>query len=51
MATFEGSPTILQRFHKGRLFEHRYWDADSAELKTMKAVFGFALISLLSRIA
>ena len=36
LATFEGSPTILQRFHKGHLFEHRYWDADSAELKTMK---------------
>jgi len=36
LATFEGSPTILQRFHKGRLVEHRYWDADSAELKTMK---------------
>jgi len=36
LATFEGSPTILQRFHKGRLFEHRYWDADSVELKTMK---------------
>jgi hypothetical protein len=36
LATFEGSPTILQRFHKGRLFEHRYWGADSAELKTMK---------------
>jgi len=26
LATFEKSPTILQRFHKGRLFEHRYWD-------------------------
>src|SRR6266403_5909770 len=25
LATFESSPTILQRFHKGRLFEHRYW--------------------------
>ncbi len=36
LATFDSSPTILQRFHKGRLFEHRYWDADSAELKTMK---------------
>ena len=36
LSTFEGSPTILQRFHKGHLFEHRYWDADSAELKTMK---------------
>lgn len=29
LATFESSPTILQRFHKGRLFEQRYWDADS----------------------
>jgi hypothetical protein len=36
LASFESSPTILQRFHKGRLFEHRYWDANSGELKTMK---------------
>jgi hypothetical protein len=36
LATFETSPTILQKFHKGRLFEHRYWDADSGETKTMK---------------
>ena len=36
LATFEQSPTIMQRFHKGRLFEHRYWDSDSSELKTMK---------------
>jgi hypothetical protein len=36
LTTFENSPTILQRFHKGRLFEHRYWDANSGELKTMK---------------
>jgi hypothetical protein len=36
LATFEQSPTILQRFHKGRLFEHRYWDSDSSELKTIK---------------
>src|SRR5882724_11190861 len=27
LATFETSPTILQKFHKGRLFEHRYWDS------------------------
>ena len=27
LATFETSPTIVQRFHKGRLFEHRYWDS------------------------
>jgi hypothetical protein len=36
LATFESSPTILQRFHKGRLFEHRYWDAETVELKTLK---------------
>ncbi len=36
LATFESSPTILQRFHKGRLFEHRYWDPESGELKVMK---------------
>ena len=36
LATFESSPTILQRFHKGRLFEHRYWDPDSGEVKIMK---------------
>ena len=26
----------MQRFHKGRLLEHRYWAPDSGELKTMK---------------
>ena len=36
LATFESSPTILQRFQKGRLFQHSYWDADSGELKVMK---------------
>jgi hypothetical protein len=36
LATFESLPTILQRFHKGRLFEHRYWDAETGELKTLK---------------
>ncbi len=36
LATFETSPTILQKFHKGRLFDHRYWDPESGELKTMK---------------
>jgi hypothetical protein len=36
LATFDSAPTIMQRFHKGNLFEHRYWDADSGELKTMK---------------
>lgn len=36
LETFETSPTILQRFHKGKLFDHRYWSADSGELTTMK---------------
>jgi len=36
LATFESSPTILQQFHKGRLFEHSYWDPDSSERKVMK---------------
>jgi hypothetical protein len=36
LGTFESSPTILQRFHKGWQFEHRYWESDSGELKTMK---------------
>jgi hypothetical protein len=26
LSTFETAPTIMQKFHKGRLFEHRYWD-------------------------
>jgi hypothetical protein len=36
LATFDSSPTIMQRFHKGRLVEQRYRDPDSRELKTMK---------------
>jgi hypothetical protein len=36
LATFQSSPTILQRFQKGSLFEHRYWNPASGELKTMK---------------
>jgi hypothetical protein len=36
LETFDSSPTIMQRFHKGGLFDHRYWDPESKELKTMK---------------
>src|SRR5215831_16282261 len=36
LGTFDSSPTIMQRFHKGRLLEHRYWDVELGELKTMK---------------
>src|ERR1700720_3067220 len=34
LATFDSSPTIMQRFHKGRLLEHRYWDPENLELKS-----------------
>ena len=36
LETFEQSPTLMQRFHKGRLVEQRYWDSETSELKTMK---------------
>ncbi len=36
LETFDQSPTILQRFHKGRLVEHRYWGNDTDEMKTMR---------------
>jgi hypothetical protein len=36
LETFDSSPTIMQRFHKGSLFDHRYWNPDSGELGTMK---------------
>src|SRR5438477_3202661 len=36
LATFDSSPTIMQRFHKGRLLDHRYCEPVSGELKTMK---------------
>jgi hypothetical protein len=36
LATFDTSPTIMQRFHKGHLFDHRYWNPTSTELETMK---------------
>jgi len=36
LATFDSSPTIMQRFHKGRLFQYRYSDPESGELKTME---------------
>ncbi|HEY7002388.1 MAG TPA: hypothetical protein VH330_11675 [Candidatus Udaeobacter sp.] len=36
LETFESSPTIMQRFHKGSLFDHRYWDPGSGEITMMK---------------
>jgi hypothetical protein len=36
LATADSSPTIMQRFHKGRLLEQRYWDPGTEELKIMR---------------
>jgi hypothetical protein len=36
LATADSSPTIMQRFHKGRLLEHRYWGPGTEELKIMR---------------
>ena len=36
LATFEESPTIMQKFHKGRLVDQPYWDRETRELKTMR---------------
>ena len=36
LADFAKTPTIMQRFHKGKLFDHRYWETESGELKTMR---------------
>ena len=47
LVRFEHEPTIMQRFHKGRLFDHPYWDAETGELKTMRG--RVRLLSLLLR--
>jgi hypothetical protein len=36
LVRFEQEPTIMQQFHKGRLFDHPYWDGQTEELKTMR---------------
>jgi hypothetical protein len=36
LAEFATTPRLMQRFHKARLIDHRYWDNDSGELKTMR---------------
>lgn len=36
LAGFEKEPTIMQQFHKGRLFEHPYFDSETKELKIMQ---------------
>ena len=36
LAGFEQEPTIMQQFHKGRLFDHPHWDHETGQLKTMR---------------
>ena len=36
LATFQTSPRIMQRFHKGRLIDQRYWDQGTDEIKAMR---------------
>ena len=36
LAAFQTSPRIMQRFHKARLIDHRYWDNATDEIKTMR---------------
>lgn len=36
LANFHTSPRIMQRFHKARLIDHRYWDNATDEIKTMR---------------
>src|SRR5688572_3059091 len=35
LATFQTTPRIMQRFHKARLIDHRYWENETGEVKTM----------------
>ena len=36
LATFDTGPKIMQRFHKARLVEQRYWEQETSEVKTMR---------------
>ncbi len=36
LAAFQTSPRIMQRFHKARLIDHRYWEHATDEIKTMR---------------
>lgn len=36
LTSFQTSPRIMQRFHKARLIDHRYWDNTTDEIKTMR---------------
>ena len=36
LGSFQTTPRLMQRFHKARLIDHRYWDKETGELKTMR---------------
>ena len=36
LAEFQTTPRLMQRFHKARLIDHPYWDAETGEVKTMR---------------
>jgi hypothetical protein len=36
LAAFQTEPRIMQRFHKARLIDHRYWNNETGETKTMR---------------
>jgi hypothetical protein len=36
LATFATTPRIMQRFHKARLIDHRYWENETGEVKMMR---------------
>lgn len=36
LRSFHSQPYVLQRFHKGRIVEHPYWDEDSGQMRVMK---------------
>jgi hypothetical protein len=33
---FDRQPTLMQQFHKGRLFDHPFWNAETGVLETMR---------------
>jgi hypothetical protein len=36
LAEFRTTPRLMQRFHKAHLIDHRYWDNETGEVKTMR---------------
>ena len=36
LAAFQTSPRVMQRFHKARLIDQRYWDNATGEIRTMR---------------